>query len=61
MYHNTSRQQPGTDAAAADLIVFVCTVEVFSKGLGAHFRKLLIEKGKGNEMMLVFNKMEDSI
>ena len=23
VYHNTSRQQPGTDAAAADLIVFV--------------------------------------
>jgi small GTP-binding protein len=45
----------------ADLIVFVCTVEGFSEGLGTHFRKLLIEKGKGNEMMLVFNKMEDSI
>jgi len=44
----------------ADLIVFVCTAEGFSEGLGAHFRKLLIEKGKGNEMMLVFNKMEDS-
>jgi GTPase SAR1 family protein len=45
----------------ADLIVFVCTDEGFSKGLGAHFRKLLVEKGKGNEMMLVFNKMEDSL
>lgn len=45
----------------ADLIVFVCTAEGFSKGLGAHFRKLLVEKGKGNEMMLVFNKMEDSL
>ena len=45
----------------ADLIVFVCTAEGFSKGLGTHFRKLLVEKGKGNEMMLVFNKMEDSI
>ncbi len=44
----------------ADLIVFVCTAEGFSDGLGTHFRKLLIEKGKGNEMMLVFNKMEDS-
>lgn len=44
----------------ADLIVFVCTAEGFSEGLGTHFRKLLIEKGKGNEMMLVFNKMEDS-
>lgn len=44
----------------ADLIVFVCTAEGFSEGLGTHFRKLLVEKGKGNEMMLVFNKMEDS-
>lgn len=44
----------------ADLIVFVCTAEGFSESLGTHFRKLLIEKGKGNEMMLVFNKMEDS-
>lgn len=46
--------------AEADLIVFVCTVEGFSKGLGAHFRKLLVDKGKGNEMMLIFNKMESS-
>lgn len=46
--------------AEADLIVFVCTVEGFSEGLGKHFRKLLVEKGKGNEMMLVFNKMESS-
>ena len=45
----------------ADLIVFLCTAEGFSEGLGTHFRKLLVEKGKGNEMMLVFNKMEDSI
>lgn len=44
----------------ADLVVFVCTAEGFSEGLGTHFRKLLVEKGKGNEMMLVFNKMEDS-
>lgn len=44
----------------ADLLVFVCTAEGFSEGLGTHFRKLLVEKGKGNEMMLVFNKMEDS-
>lgn len=44
----------------ADLIVFVCTAEGFSESLGTHFRKLLVDKGKGNEMMLVFNKMEDS-
>lgn len=46
--------------AEADLLVFVCTSEGFSANLGQHFRKLLVEKGKGNEMMLVFNKMEDS-
>lgn len=46
--------------AEADLIVFVCTAAGFSEGLGSHFRKLLVEKGKGNEMMLVFNKMESS-
>ena len=44
----------------ADLIIFVCTAEGFSEGLGTHFRKLLVEKGKGNEMMLVINKMESS-
>jgi small GTP-binding protein len=44
----------------ADLIVFVCTAEGFSESLGTHFRKLLVDKGKGKEMMLVFNKMEDS-
>ncbi len=44
----------------ADLLVFVCTAEGFSEGLGSHFRKLLVDRGKGNEMMLVFNKMEDS-
>lgn len=44
----------------ADLIIFVCTAEGFSQNLGTHFRKLLVEKGKGNEMMLVFNKMESS-
>ena len=47
--------------AEADLIIFVCTAEGFSQNLGEHFRKLLVENGKGNEMMLVFNKMEDSL
>lgn len=45
----------------ADLLVFVCTAEGFSRELGTHFRKLLIEKGKGHEMMLVINKMESSM
>ena len=44
----------------ADLILFVITAEGFSDHLGNHFRKLLIEKGKGHEMMLVVNKMESS-
>lgn len=62
-----TQKRPDHDAitydamSKADLIVFVCTAEGFSEGLGKHFRKLLIEKGKGNEMMLVFNKMEDSL
>lgn len=44
----------------ADLILFVITAEGFSDHLGNHFRKLLIEKGKGHEMMLVVNKMEST-
>ena len=61
-----TQKRPDHDAitykamSEADLLVFVCTAEGFSEGLGTHFRKLLVEKGKGNEMMLVFNKMEDS-
>ena len=61
-----TQKRPDHDAitykamAEADLIVFGCTVEGFSKGLGKHFRKLLVDKGKGNEMMLVFNKFESS-
>lgn len=43
--------------AKADLIVFVVTNELFSEHLGKHFQKLLFEKQKGNEMMLVVNKM----
>lgn len=61
-----TQKRPDHDAityqamAEADLIVFVCTAEGFSQELGTHFRKLLVEKGKGNEMMLVINKMESS-
>lgn len=46
--------------ADADLIVFVITNEGFSSHLGAHFRKLAVERGKGREMMLVVNKMEST-
>jgi small GTP-binding protein len=44
--------------AKADLIVFVVTAEGFSDHLANHFRKLINEKGKGHEMMLVVNKMD---
>jgi small GTP-binding protein len=44
--------------AKADLIVFVLTAEGFSDHLANHFRKLINEKGKGHEMMLVINKMD---
>lgn len=44
--------------AKADLIVFVLTAEGFSDHLAHHFRKLINEKGKGHEMMLVVNKMD---
>lgn len=45
--------------AKADLIVFVITNELFSDHLGKHFHKLLFEKQKGKEMMLIVNKMGD--
>lgn len=45
--------------AKADLIVFVITNELFSDHLGKHFQKLLFEKQKGKEIMLVVNKMGD--
>ena len=46
------------EISKADLIVFVLTSEGFSSHLAEHFRKLINEKGKGHEMMLVVNKMD---
>ncbi len=43
----------------ADLLIFVLTNEGFSSHLGEHFRKLINDKKKGREMMLVVNKMEN--
>ena len=43
--------------AAADLLVFVVTNELFDSHLAEHFRKLAIERDKAHEMMLVVNKM----
>ena len=41
----------------ADLLVFVITNELFDSHIGAHFRKLAIDREKGHEMILVINKM----
>jgi small GTP-binding protein len=43
--------------AAADLLVFVVTNEMFDSHLAGHFRQLAIERDKAHEMMLVVNKM----
>jgi tRNA U34 5-carboxymethylaminomethyl modifying GTPase MnmE/TrmE len=60
-----TQKRPDHDAitydaiAKADLIIFVITNQGFDDHLGNHFRKLLIDKGKGNEMMLVVNQMDN--
>ena len=41
----------------ADLLVFVITNELFDDHLGSHFRKLVIDREKGHETILVVNKM----
>lgn len=46
------------EIAAADMLVFVITNELFDSHLAEHFRKLAIDKDKGKEMILVVNKME---
>ncbi len=45
--------------AKADLIIFVTTVKGFSELVGRHFRELIIDRHKGQEMMLVVNKMNE--
>ena len=44
--------------AAADMLVFVITNELFDSHLAEHFRKLAIDRDKAGEMILVVNKME---
>lgn len=44
--------------AAADMLVFVVTNELFDSHLAQHFRKLAIDQDKASEMILVVNKME---
>ena len=43
--------------AAADLLVFVITNELFDSHIAQHYRKLTIDQGKGHETILVVNKM----
>lgn len=45
--------------ADADMLVYVVTQELFDDYIGQNFRKLLIEKDKAGEMILVVNKMAD--
>ena len=45
--------------AKADMLVYVVTQELFDNNIGHNFRKLLLEKDKAGEMILVVNKMED--
>ncbi len=45
--------------ANADMLVYVVTQELFDDFIGQNFRKLLIEKDKAGEMILIVNKMAD--
>lgn len=45
--------------AGADLLVYVVTDELFDDYVGQNFRKLLLDKDKAAEMILVVNKMAD--
>ena len=44
--------------ASADMLIFVITNELFDDHIAEHFRKLAIDSGKANEMILVVNKMD---
>lgn len=45
--------------ANADMLVYVITQELFDDFIGQNFRRLLLEKDKADEMILVVNKMAD--
>ena len=45
--------------ADADMLVYVITQELFDDLIGKNFRKLLIDKDKADEMILLVNKMAD--
>ena len=44
--------------AAADVLIFVVTSQMFDANIASHFRKLAIDNDKANEMILVVNKMQ---
>lgn len=44
--------------AAADILVFVVTSQMFDANIANHFRTLAIDRDKAGEMMLVVNKMQ---
>ena len=46
------------EIAAADILVFVVTNELFDSYIADHFRHLAIDKDKAGEMILVVNKMD---
>ena len=54
--HDDISYQAITDA---DMLVYVVTQELFDDYIGQNFRKLLLEKDKASEMILVVNKMAD--
>ena len=45
--------------ARADMLVYVVTEELFDDFVGQNFRRILLEKDKAAEMILVVNKMAD--
>lgn len=45
--------------ANADMLVYVVTQELFDDYIGKNFRRLLLEKDKASEMILIINKMAD--
>ena len=45
--------------ADADMLVYVVTQELFDDFIGQNFRRLLLEKDKAGEMILIVNKMAD--
>lgn len=46
-----------SEIAAADILVYVITYNLFDDQIGKNFRKLAIDKDKASEMILVINKM----